>query len=232
MSEEQLDSLQKLLAYSFRDLALLKEAITHKSYLNEFKEPLSRDNERLEFLGDAVLDLVISEYLIQRYPELQEGDLSKRKAKIVSEPFLARIAQRLELGDYLRLGRGEELTRGREKSSLLANTLEAVIAAIYLDGGLEKVRPFILSSFEEDLEQSVFSEAAADYKTELQELSQKIYEVLPVYEMVSESGPDHRKTFEVVLLINGAQYGFGSGRSKKEAEQQAAKQALERLKQE
>src|SRR3989337_364335 len=103
MSEEQLDSLQRHLAYSFRDSALLKEAITHKSYLNESKEPLSRDNERLEFLGDAVLDLVISEYLIQRYPELQEGDLSKRKARIVSEPFLARIAQRLELGDYLRL---------------------------------------------------------------------------------------------------------------------------------
>ena len=230
MSEKEETSLQSLLDYSFRNLTFLTEAVTHKSYLNEFKDFSSKDNERLEFLGDAVLDLIISEYLTQEFPAFKEGELSKRRAIIVSEPFLAMIAQNLDVGAYIKLGRGEELTGGRKKISLLANTLEAIIAALYLDGGLEPARSFILKSFDLKNAQSVLLETSVDYKTQLQELSQKGFDALPVYKLLKESGPEHCKLFEVFLSIKGTQYGRGSGRSKKEAEQQAAKQALEQLK--
>jgi len=230
MADEHLLTLQGFLNHSFQKLSLLEEAITHKSFLNEFKESSSPDNERLEFLGDAVLDLVISEYLISHFPSSHEGELSKRKSRIVSEPFLASVAHRWELGSFIRLGRGEELTGGREKDSILANTLEAIIAAIYLDGGLEKVRSFILATFDLDQLHSGLHSSSKDYKSELQEFSQKKYEVLPVYQLVGEAGPDHCKEFEVELRIKGTLYGQGRGRSKKEAEQQAAKFALGRIK--
>ncbi len=230
MSDKEETSLQSILDYSFRDVTFLTEALTHKSFLNEIKGCSSRDNERLEFLGDAVLDLIISEYLTQEFPTFKEGELCKRRAMIVSEPFLARIAQNLDLGVYIKLGRGEELTGGRKKNSILANTLEAIIAALYLDGGLEPARSFILKSFDLKNAQSFLLETSVDYKTQLQELSQKGFDVLPNYKLLKESGPEHSKKFEVLLSIKGTQYGRGSGRSKKEAEQQAAKQALEHLK--
>jgi ribonuclease-3 len=234
MLVKDLEGLERRLDYHFKNFALLQQAITHKSYLNEAREQtqsaLGGDNERLEFLGDAVLDLIISQDLLLNYPDTQEGELSKMKARIVSETALARVARRLEIGHYLLLGRGEEITQGRTKPSLLANALEAILAAIYLDGGLDAASRVIQKIFKEDIEEMLKTEAFTDYKTELQELCQRDYEILPTYTVLSEAGPDHQKTFEVQLSIKGSVYGRGIGRSKKEAEQQAAREALEKLK--
>jgi ribonuclease-3 len=230
MLPRDLDELERCLDYRFKNPALLQQAITHKSYLNESREKSQKDNERLEFLGDAVLDLVISQDLLLNYPDTAEGELSKMKARIVSETALAKVARRLEIGRFLLLGRGEEINQGRTKPSLLANALEAILAAIYLDGGLEPAVRVIEKIFKDDIEALLKTEAFTDYKTELQELCQRDYEILPTYTLLSESGPDHQKTFEVQLSIKGNVYGKGIGRSKKEAEQQAAREALEKLK--
>ncbi len=237
MSDEKLIELQKQLDYRFRKPDLLLEAITHKSYLNELKSSASggsggetgKDNERLEFLGDAVLDLAVSEHLAAIYPISSEGELSKMKARIVSERALAKVGRRLSLGQYLLLGKGEELTRGREKPSLLADALEAIIAAIYFDGGFIAAKGFILTTFNEEIEGLEHPKGALDYKTELQEYCQREFDTLPHYRVLRESGPDHEKIFEVELTIRGEVYGLGKGRNKKEAEQQAAKEALEKL---
>jgi len=221
-----------LLQYQFDNKALLEEAFTHKSYVNERKGVHRRHNERLEFLGDAVLSLVISEHLAGRYPQLSEGALSKLKAGLVSEASLATAAKRLELGAHLRLGRGEELSKGREKHSLLADVLEALIAAIYLDGGLEASRTFTLDALGEELSRIGSPQAKPggdDYKTRFQEWCQQRYDMLPRYVLVKESGPDHQKVFEVEVEVENQAAGFGVGRSKKEAEQMAARQALEKL---
>jgi ribonuclease-3 len=227
------DSLQTALSYRFQDQTLLDEALTHKSYVNERKGITCRNNERLEFLGDAVLSLVISEYLAAGLPDSTEGALSKLKAQLVSESSLERVARRLQLGGYLKLGRGEELSNGREKASLLADAVEAVLAAVFLDGGFEASRQVTVHLFAEELNQIEGREhqpGAGDYKTQFQEWCQKRYDTLPHYQTVRESGPDHDKRFDVELTICGEVVGAGSGRSKKEAEQQAAKQALERAK--
>ncbi|MEK6684134.1 MAG: ribonuclease III [Nitrospirota bacterium] len=240
MTVEPLDPFQKTLGYSFRKPDLLREALTHKSYLNEMrasqwksdateKDRSAQDNERLEFLGDAVLDLAVSDRLVFLHPLSSEGDLSKMKARIVSEVTLARVARRLDLGKFLLLGRGEERTRGREKPSLLADALEAVIAAVYLDGGFETARAVLLNIFEEEIHRLDPHQDDIDYKTELQECCQREFEVLPAYSVLRESGPDHEKLFEVQLTIKEELRGIGRGRSKKEAEQQAAKQALDTL---
>lgn len=226
------DSSPLLRNYRFSNPALLTEALTHKSYVHEWKGRERKHNERLEFLGDAVLSLIISDHLATLYPRLSEGALSKLKAKLVSEPSLAAAARRLDLGARLRLGRGEELSKGREKASLLADALEAVIAAIYLDGGLEASRSFTLEVLEAELRQIESPQAwpgGDDYKTRLQEWCQRRYECLPRYMTVRESGPDHHKMFEVEVLVAGNVAGTGYGRSKKEAEQLAARQALERV---
>jgi ribonuclease-3 len=230
MLPRDLEELESCLDYYFKNPALLQQAITHKSYLNEAREKIQRDNERLEFLGDAVLDLVISQDLLFNYPDTPEGELSKMKARIVSETALARVAGRLEIGRFLLLGRGEEMTQGRAKPSLLANALEAILAAVYLDGGLGSAGQVIQKIFKDDIEALLKTEAFTDYKTELQELCQRDYEILPTYTLLGETGPDHQKTFEVQLSIKGNVYGKGIGRSKKEAEQQAAREALEKLK--
>ncbi len=226
------DAVPNPFSYQFKNPALLHEALTHKSHVNERKGPAGRHNERLEFLGDAVLSLVISDYLAARLPFLTEGALSKLKAKLVSESSLAHAAKRLNLGAHLQLGRGEELSKGREKHSLLADALEAVIAAVYLDGGLEASRAFTLDALAEEL-QGVTSQQAQpggdDYKTRFQEWCQKRYDALPRYVMVNESGPDHQKLFEVDVEIGGKVAGSGRGHSKKEAEQMAAQQALENV---
>jgi len=227
-SDSLADRLCERLGYRFRAPTLLVEALTHKSHLNEAPDLTRRDNERLEFLGDAVLDLVISEHFLQRFPQAPEGELSKLKSQIVNEAALARAARDLDLGTALALGRGEELTGGRQKPSLLADALEAVIAAVYLDGGLDAARGVILRTLQGVLADQSRSEAT-DYKTELQEWCQRRFDVLPAYTVVRETGPDHRKTFEVRLTIRGELYGTGSGRSKKEAEQQAASVALEKI---
>jgi ribonuclease-3 len=218
-----------VLTYQFSNAALLEEALTHKSHVNERKGTLGKHNERLEFLGDAVLSLVISDHLALRFPQLSEGALSKLKAKLVSEASLSKAAKRLNLGARLRLGRGEELSKGREKHSLLADALEAVIAAVYLDGGLEASRAFTLDALGEELSQVESRQAkpgGEDYKTRFQEWCQKRYDALPRYVIVREAGPDHHKTFEVEVMVNGKVVGSGQGHSKKEAEQMAAQQAL------
>jgi ribonuclease-3 len=224
-----LDSLQRALGYRFRDHRLLEEALTHKSYVNEHRADSNADNERLEFLGDAVLALVVSEQLALLLPRAPEGALSKHKARLVSESMLADAARRLELGASLRLGRGEDISKGREKESLLADAVEAVIAAVHLDGGLESSRRVVMRLFQHE-----FSEVASrrhrpgedDYKTQVQEWCQRRFDTLPSYAVVRESGPDHDKVFEVEVTVNGEVVGRGTGRSKKEAEQSAAKQAL------
>ena len=220
-----------LLGYSFRQPQLLEEALTHKSHVNEARDKSRKDNERLEFLGDAVLSLIISEHLAASSPDSTEGTLSKHKAHLVSEASLAKAARGLDLGNLLRLGRDEELTQGREKPSLLANALEALIAAVYLDGGLEAARTFTLRTLAQELQELQEAEGPAgvqDYKTQFQEWCQKRLETLPQYRTVRESGPDHQKTFEVQLSLQGDVVGVGVGRTKKEAEQMAAKQALVR----
>jgi ribonuclease III len=228
MSHSPTHVAEQTIGHSFRDQALLDQALTHKSHVNEAKHKHLKHNERLEFLGDAVLTLVISEHLAAMFPESTEGDLSKLKARLVSEVSLAAASRRLDLGALLRLGRGEELTQGRGKPSILANTLEAVVAALYLDAGLEVARKFVLRIFSNELHdvQEPGGPALYDYKTRLQEWCQKEHDTLPHYVIVRESGPDHQKTFEVQLTVRGDVLGVGMGRTKKEAEQMAAKQAL------
>jgi ribonuclease-3 len=204
-------------------------ALTHKSFVNEHRGEGLLDNERLEFLGDAVIDLAVSHRLMERFPEAREGELSKIRAAVVDEAGLARMARELDLGALLRLGRGEELTGGRQKSSLLADAMEAVVAALYLGGGLEPVL-CLLDRFLGD----AFARAAAgtldrDYKTQLQELAQSRLRASPRYRVIAEHGPDHSKVFEVELEIKGEVIGRGEGRSKKDAEQAAAKLALETM---
>jgi ribonuclease III len=225
-----LDSLQTALDYRFRDVRLLEEALTHKSYVNEQRPAAGSDNERLEFLGDAVLSLVVSEQLAVLLPRSPEGALSKHKARLVSESMLADVARHLKMGSYLRLGRGEELSRGREKDSLLADAVEAVIAAVHLDGGLESSRRVVAGLLQEELAQVASQRhrpGENDYKTQVQEWCQRRFDSLPSYAVVRESGPDHDKLFEVEVCVNGAVVGRGTGRSKKEAEQSAARQALQ-----
>jgi ribonuclease III len=225
-----LDVLQIALDYHFRNARLLEEALTHKSYVNEQRPAASSHNERLEFLGDAVLSLVMSEQLTVLLPHSSEGALSKHKARLVSEPMLADVARRLNLGSCLRLGRGEELSRGREKDSLLADAVEAVIAAVHLDGGLESSRRVVARLFQPELSHVATERhrpGEDDYKTQVQEWCQRRFDSLPSYTVVRESGPDHDKLFEVEVSVNGEVVGRGMGRSKKEAEQSAAKQALQ-----
>ncbi|MDF0668654.1 MAG: ribonuclease III [Nitrospira sp.] len=216
--------------YRFTNASFLTEALTHKSYVNERRDSGRNHNERLEFLGDAVLSLIMSDYLARRHPELSEGALSKLKAKLVSEASLANAARRLNLGARLKLGRGEELSNGRDKPSLLADAFEAIIAAVYLDGGLEASRSFTIEALMDELRQiDVLQEEPGgdDYKTRFQEWCQKRYELLPRYVIVRETGPDHQKVFEVEVHVNDRALGIGRGYSKKEAEQEAAQRALE-----
>ena len=236
MPTNDLDRFAKRLGHRFRHPELLEQALTHKSVPFEFDGKFRPNNERLEFLGDAVLDLLVSELLMERFPDLDEGGLSKFRASLVNEALLSRIATRLDLGVFLRLGRGEEMTGGREKPSLLANALEAVIAALYLDsrseGGVEKTARGVEQLFDEELPKESSAFISRDYKSELQELAQKLLSTLCLYELVGAEGPDHEKEFEMAVLINNREYGRGKGTSKKEASQTAARTALTQLQQE
>ncbi|WP_027390815.1 ribonuclease III [Chrysiogenes arsenatis] len=229
-SHAPLASLQAALGYTFSDLALLKRALTHRSFANEKHSSVAMNNERLEFLGDSVLGMVVSEYLLRQFPHEPEGKLSKTRSFVVNEKTLSRIAsKKLNLGAYLLIGKGEENTQGREKASLLADALEATFAAMYLDGGLEKVRDVIIGLLESEIHGVVFEKKQRDYKTELQEVTQGKLGVIPTYHVLSEHGPDHEKTFAIRLMIGQEEFGRGEGTSKKAAEQLAAKQALARL---
>jgi len=223
--------LEARLGHSFRNAALCETALTHTSWVNEAGQPERSDNERLEFLGDAVLDLVVSDLLMRRSPDRREGDLSRARAALVSEPGLAQVAVALELGRFILLGKGEERTGGRGRPSILANALEALMGAIYIDAGFDAAAAVASRLFESRIEE-VDQHARLDYKSRLQERAQALWQTAPVYEVVAEEGPDHDKRFEVALSLAGRPYGRAIGRSKKEAEQGAAAAALEAIERE
>ncbi len=220
-----MDRLEKTIGYEFRDKRLLHTALSHTSYVNELKsgEP---SNERLEFLGDSILGMITADYLYRQYPDMPEGNMTKLRAELVCEKSLARVGNEIGLGEYLLLGKGEELCGGRERPSIIADAVEAVIAAMYLDGGRKTVKQFIYDR--------VLSRAGEyggiidDCKTALQELVQRTRGNSIEYRMTGESGPDHNKRFEATVYINGQAMGTGTGRSKKDAEQRAAGAALEK----
>jgi len=229
MSQIDLSELQQKLCYEFKNTDYLVESLRHSSFVNENLELDIQDNERLEFLGDAVLNLVVGHMLMHRYPDLKEGDLSKMRANLVNESQLASIAQEMDLGSYLQLGKGEIQTKGWEKPSILADTFEAVIAAVYLDGGFDAAFKIIDSHFSFLLDSEVMPTVNHDYKSQVQELVQMKQQEMPVYTVVHESGPDHDKTFRVRLKVGETQ-AEGDGKSKKAAEQDAARKGLELLK--
>jgi len=227
---DDLGDLEERCDYRFRDRGLLLRALTHRSHAHEDVSGASQDNESLEFLGDSVLGFVIADTLYREFPQLDEGQQSKIKSSLVSTTTLARLSRRLGLGEHLVLGKGEEKTGGRRKHALLADGYEAVIAAIYLDGGIDEARRFILQQFKPEIEEvrsPTFWER--DYKSWLQEYVQARALAAPEYVVTGESGPDHRKVFQVEVLVDGQAVGHATGRSKKEAEQQAARLALEEL---
>ena len=224
-----MQELERKLNYAFRNPALLQEALNHSSYANEHRAAHLHSNERLEFLGDSVLGFVTAEFLFQRHPEAPEGDLTRIRAALVCEQSLYEVAQRLGLGQYLKLGRGEEAGGGRERTSILADAVEAVFAAVYLDGGIDAARALIHRCLLDAQRESVVEERRRDYKTALQELVQRQADQTLTYRMVDEQGPDHAKTFRAEVLLNGEAIGSGSGHSKKEAEQAAARAAMEAL---
>ena len=224
-----LQQFEQIIGYEFGDLALLDQALSHSSYTRERKEENLRDNERLEFLGDAFFDAIIGEALYKMFPDAEEGKLSKMRASIVCEASLARAARRIELADFLLLGYGEEKNGGRQRESILADATEAVVGAIYLDGGYDHAREFVLTTFEKELDDARTGKFInKDYKSTLQEELQAagIHEIKYILE--KEEGPDHDKTFTVRLEVKGKTAGHGTGKSKKNAEQAAAKNALER----
>lgn len=222
-----LTELARRLGVTFTDPALLRQALIHTSYANERKTG-GDHNERLEFLGDAVLDLVVSEYLYRRLDDLPEGELTKARAAVVCEATLAKRAKELGLGDYLLLGRGEAASGGRERASILADAFEAVIGAVYLDSGLAAATAIVTTQLGGELSLVAGGDYGRDYKTLLQEIVQRNDGKI-TYEIIGQTGPDHNKTFTVAVGVNDARLGTGTGRSKKEAEQAAARQAVEKI---
>lgn len=228
MKIKNLKELERNLNYRFKEKDRLVSALTHSSYVNENKLKAIDSNERLEFLGDAILGLVVSEHLYKKYPMYPEGKLTKLRAKIVCEQSLAYVAKKKNVGKYLLLGKGEEATGGRERESILADTVEAIIGAIYLDSSYEKVRKVLLNGFGDDIVKAVSKGILfIDYKTELQERVQKIGNMKIEYIVEREEGPDHGKIFYMNVSIDGKKISIGKGRNKKEAEQSAAKKALD-----
>ena len=224
--KEELASLQKKLGYQFKSLELLEKSLTHKSYSNE-SSTNPRHNERLEFLGDSVIDLIVGDFMIVKYEDHSEGVLSKIRAAVVNESCLAGMARKLDLGKYLRLGKGEGLSGGRNKDSILANTYEALAGAIYRDGGLQMASDVLSQDLTLEIVKYEGDREFRDHKSELQTYTQNKMSCIPEYRVDRELGPDHNKTFEMVVIIGGEPRGSGSGRSKKEAEQAAAKMALD-----
>ncbi len=223
---QEVASLQETLGYVFSDLKLLNKALTHKSYVNERNETL-KHNERFEFLGDSVLDIVVSDYLVHQFSDYAEGTLSKIRAAVVNESCLAGLARKIDLGKYLLLGKGENLSGGRDKPSILANAFEAVAGALFRDGGLESASRAFLPLLKVEIFKFADSWSFRDFKSDLQEYTQNKLVCTPSYKVVNELGPDHAKEFEVVVMIKNKVMGNGFGKSKKEAEQAAAKMAME-----
>jgi len=218
--------LEERLGYRFENKELIIEALTHKSY----KKPYN--NERLEFLGDAVLDLIVGEYLFNKFPDSNEGILSKTRASLVNENGFTLIARGIGLGDYIYLSMAEENNNGRDKSSLLSNAFEAVMGAIYLEGGLEAVRKIVIGLLNETHQKIDLQSLSRDYKTALQEITQATHGVTPTYELIRSFGPDHQKEFEIAIILDDKTIATAQGKSKKDAQQKAAQIALEKLKKE
>ena len=224
-----MQKLEKKLNYTFRNPALLGEALTHSSYANEHRSAQLNSNERLEFLGDSVLGFVTAEFLFAQHPDAPEGDLTRTRSALVCEQSLYEVARKLELGQYLKLGRGEEAGGGRERTSILADATEAVFAAVYLDGGIKAASDLIHRVLLDAEREEVIEVRRRDYKTALQELIQRTPGHTITYKLVWETGPDHCRVFMVEARVDEEVVGFGEGRSKKGAEQAAAKAALEKL---
>ena len=228
LREKHTDRLQRVIHVKFKNKSLLQRAVTHRSYVNESGKN-ARDNERLEYLGDSVLALVVNEYLFKHFEDYQEGKLAKIKSAVVSEATLARLARKIDLGEFILMGRGEEHRGGRERPSILANTLEAVIGAVFLDQGLKSSRKFVLALIKDEIEIVNNPSSMRDPKTALQEYVQKKYKARPIYEVIDERGPDHRKEFTVRLLVNGREIVTGEGPSKRKAEMNAARISLQKI---
>jgi len=226
--DRHLERLQKTIDYRFEDRALLNRALTHRSYRTEHEE-LEEDNQRLEYLGDEVLGLVVADALFRRHRSVDEGVLSKRQSHLVRRSALARTAREVDLGSFLRMGKGEVLSGGRDRDSVLADAYEALLGAVYLDGSFGDAKRVVLSLQEELLEEVVGTGGPTDYKSRLQEITQQRRDVQPTYEIVDERGPAHDKTFVAEVLVEGRTAGEGSGGSKQRAEQRAAAEAIEWL---
>jgi len=230
--EERLEVVRKFAednGIPMKNFALLNTALTHTSYANEHKDRAVHDNERLEFLGDAVLDLVVGEYLFRRFPDWPEGDLTRAKASAVCKPACAECAAKFHVGDFLLLGKGEEMSGGRTRVSLLGNAFESIIGAIYLDNNYEVAAKFILSHMQKFLDLIDQGDYDRDYKSELQEIVQRHGDTDIRYTVIRDEGPDHDKTIWMEISVNGKALGTGMGKSKKEAAQRAAKVAIERI---
>jgi ribonuclease-3 len=226
METNKFSDIERKINIEFKDKSLLRNAFIHRSYLNEHPEEILSNNERLEFLGDSVLAFVVSEHLYRNYPKHPEGDLTNFRAAIVNAKSLAGAAKELDLGSYLLLSRGEEATGGRTRQYLLANTFEALLGAIYLDQGINAAKDFIYQFLLPSLPNIIEQELYKDYKSKLQELSQEKLGITPVYKVISESGPDHAKTFKMGVFLGEKITAEGEGTSKQTAEQEAAKKAL------
>lgn len=229
MNHLNVEEFERKIAYTFADKGLLTLALTHSSYANEAKKGSHENNERLEFLGDAVLDMVVSEYMYRLFPQMPEGELTKLRAAVVCEGSLAELSRGLGVGRCILLGKGEESTGGRNRDSILADAFEAIIGAICIDGGIEAASRYIMSFMEDCIRSSKTSFRNMDCKTHLQEVIQKRSKVPLSYTIVDEQGPDHNKVFVAEVRHDGKLLGRGSGKSKKEAEQSAANHALEQM---
>ena len=225
----KLKDIERLIGHRFKNKAILSQALTHKSYANEKDRVAYGDNERLEFLGDSVLGIVISRVLYDDCPDRDEGILTRYKSQLVSGSTLSRIAKNLKIGDFLLLGKGEEASGGRKHASNLLCALESIIGALYLDGDLRAATKFINKVFKSEIELVKEGKGSKDYKSVLQQLALKKFKTMPSYKIISEIGPDHKKHFIVEALISGKRYGIGSGYNKKSAEQSSAKEALSAL---
>jgi ribonuclease-3 len=228
-TEEEYEKIEQALGIRFKDRKTLTSALSHSSYVYEKGMPYAAGNERLEFLGDSIVGMVVSEHIFQNYPDQAEGKLSKIKSVVVSKKILARAAQRLGLGGYVLLGRGEALTGGRQRRSLLANVFEGIVGAIYLDHGLAVAREFVLRNLRDEIEPAASGKSIRDHKSELQEIAQRRCGQVPRYRVTDVAGPDHDRVFEVEVHVDNHVVGLGAGRSKKSAEQKAAETAIRKL---
>ena len=225
MLKTALHPIEEKLGYTFENKEFLIQSFIHRSFINEYRDGPLQHNERLEFLGDSVLGLIVADYLYHRLPGCPEGQLSQLRSKLVDAPSCAQYLQKLSISDHILLGKGEMMTSGKAKPSILADVFEALLGAVYLDGGLSTAKSFLIYHFETEFEAAIGS-PPRNYKAELQDLSQREFQKIPVYKVIEESGPDHAKQFHVMVFVDEKEAGVGMGLSKKEAEQRAAFDAL------